>query len=683
MKRLLAPAIASALLLTPALRAQTNSERYISSYIERAQIPLAAISPDGASVAYLTVTAEVGSDTYSGEIVVRSALPQGSSRSIARFELTPQQVWDELHWLRRNAADLRWIDNAHLLYVSRSGGKPELRVWSLGTASSHLLLRDYDNIEIERGPAEPVAVLASRERDRDARGSGPRDDSILIDDSLTFIGAGRLQNDSAQVDSARWHLAGTAGAFQLRTAPLEEARPPSARPAQTQAEPGAAERVVTFQEEANPRSDRRAIMEYVFGGLGSPAHSYIAFRIAQESSDGRRRLLLPEQRSFVYDGSARLLGWSRTGASLLYMFTDSTSTKIFSIGGDGNRHLVADARAALQAPCPLNRDCRNVDAARRFGLFVRTSPFSPDELVTVDLRNGAVQPIASPNAHYPRPPAFSRQRYFLAGADSAWAYLYRPSSAADPRRPLVISLYSASPGLARSVGDEVPIAALLNEGIAVLDVNVTNFNSVSDRGDFRMEVGRVQRPLDAVRTLVQQLHDAGVIDSRRVAMTGLSYGAEIGMFAVWNWPRLCAASMATASWDPALTLFTGAANQPTLRERGFPPPDALSTWSELSGAIRSELTIPPLLLQSPQGERNWTVPTWTRLRSRGLPVEWREYQDEGHVKIRPGSLWWVNSRNLDWLTFWLQDRHTLPSGRNPDLQRWENLRASVGRCGDR
>jgi hypothetical protein len=111
------------------------------------------------------------------------------------------------------------------------------------------------------------------------------------------------------------------------------------------------------------------------------------------------------------------------------------------------------------------------------------------------------------------------------------------------------------------------------------------------------------------------------------------------------------------SWDASLTLFGGVGYGETLAARGLPrieDPSGIEKWRLLSAGLNARADLPPLLVQSPDGEQLATVPTFLQLRRAGAPVEWLEYPNEGHVKAGPANKWWVHQRNLDWFRFWLK-----------------------------
>jgi hypothetical protein len=208
----------------------------------------------------------------------------------------------------------------------------------------------------------------------------------------------------------------------------------------------------------------------------------------------------------------------------------------------------------------------------------------------------------------------------------------------------------------------------------------TLLDQESRSGDFRHEINRVERPLHAMEWTVRKLTAEGLVDPDRIGLTGLSYGSEIAMYAYWRSSLFRAVSVATASWDPSLMLFGGLPFATRLEQRGFPFPDnaaAMNQWRQLSAGLNARPSLPPLLVQSGDGEEVGTVPTWFRLRRAGSPVEWYEYPIEGHVKRSPANKWWVFQRNLDWFRFWLKDEEDPSSSKQEQYQRWREMRRAL------
>src|SRR5260221_10669287 len=126
----------------------------------------------------------------------------------------------------------------------------------------------------------------------------------------------------------------------------------------------------------------------------------------------------------------------------------------------------------------------------------------------------------------------------------------------------------------------------------------------SSAGDFRLELSRVQRPLNGMKWISSKLVADGIIDPERIGLAGLSYGAEIGMYSYWNWNSLRAVSMAGGSWSPSSYLFGGPIYSRFMDQRGFPGFDenGMRKWRALSAGLNATASLPPLLFQTPDGE---------------------------------------------------------------------------------
>jgi len=205
----------------------------------------------------------------------------------------------------------------------------------------------------------------------------------------------------------------------------------------------------------------------------------------------------------------------------------------------------------------------------------------------------------------------------------------------------------------------------------------SNANIMSSTGDFSLEINRVQKPVDAMEWVRQRLSDEGVIDPERCGLTGLSYGAEIAMYAYWRSATFRAISVASASWEPMNYLLAGISYSRFLDSRGFglPSSDSYANWKAVSAGLNARPDLPPLLFQSSDSEEYFgTVETWFRLRRVGAPVEWFEYPQEGHVKRSPANKWWVYQRNLEWFCFWLKDEISPNRANSDQYIRWREMR---------
>jgi hypothetical protein len=303
----------------------------------------------------------------------------------------------------------------------------------------------------------------------------------------------------------------------------------------------------------------------------------------------------------------------------------------------------------------------------------------PDELVTLDLATGRLWPIFSPNVEFRdktrgvtvrviRIPVSDRKLY---------GHLFLPSSHNNNQRyPLVITTYLSTPGFNVGSG-EVPVLPLVTHGIAVFAMDARETNDVARNKNFEVELGRLEKPLNGMAWVVEELSKESVIDPERVGLNGHSYGTEIAMYAYWKSSIFRAVSATTGSWGPMLYPMVGLGFAELLKDRGFPDPKedrAYEQWKRISAGLNARSTLPPLLWQSPDSERQMCVEAWLRLRRAGAQVEWIEYPDEDHVKHNPSDMWWVEQRNLDWFRFWLKGEEDPDPAKAEQYVRWREMR---------
>src|SRR5690349_6741560 len=71
----------------------------IDDLVRRAQLPVAAISPSGRTVAYLSVRGDPVSDTYAVQVRVTD-LSQPTDHTLAAYRLAPDEAFDEFENLQ-------------------------------------------------------------------------------------------------------------------------------------------------------------------------------------------------------------------------------------------------------------------------------------------------------------------------------------------------------------------------------------------------------------------------------------------------------------------------------------------------------------------------------------------------------------------------------------------------------
>jgi len=248
---------------------------------------------------------------------------------------------------------------------------------------------------------------------------------------------------------------------------------------------------------------------------------------------------------------------------------------------------------------------------------------------------------------------------------------------AGRRYPLVFTTYRAGTEfLAGAVGDEFPIFPLAASGIMVFALDTGRSNILSDSGDFDFTLLRLRKPLGAMRVVIRQLTEQGLVDAQRVGISGLSYGSDIASYAVATTDIFAAASVSVSGLDPIAFTVNSVNREEVLERYGIPYPDesgrrVIADWSV---ALNADRVTTPLLIQSPESEAMFSLETFKALRRHRVPVEWFVYLDEGHVKQQPQSKLLVYQRNLDWFRFWLQDIEVSDTAKADQYARWRALR---------
>ncbi|HVW67408.1 MAG TPA: prolyl oligopeptidase family serine peptidase [Steroidobacteraceae bacterium] len=650
--------------------------------IRRAKIANAALSPNGRFAAYVVARADPMSDQY--ELTIRVVDTQGGSppRTLRSYRLSPEETFNQLEWFQRGAGELRWLRDDLLLFTTRSGEKTLLCAWDARSSKASVILDGHDRIESEdRDGGQDPEWIATDFIPAPGDGAGiPRDTSWRIRDSYEFYGPLQNPKQGHYLRKQRWKVLSKDEPTASRDGGPWEQWGDVANEAPWQPpEVVRDQEVVTFDETTSRDGKWVAAVEVHANNLANPDATYNDFRIVVRGTEGTK-VLVPATRPFVM-GRTAILGWSGDSRSLYYIHVDARTTAVRKVGLDGNIQTIWRGAALLVKPLTGPRSHQLVSRDGRWALLIRSTNTTPDELVKLDLGTGEMTVLDSPNtvfleANRPRVTFYDLED---VGAGDAWGRLYLPENfVKGTRYPLVITQYASSPGFAESVGDEIPIPLLLESGIAVFDMYSAGLVQSGVGGKYALVLSRDRRPLAGMKWIVQKLQKEGVVDPNRIGIAGLSYGAEIAMYAYWNWPALRAVSVATTTWDPHFDPYTGPNYQNSLNARGLPPEDeaGMRAWRELAAGLNASPSLPPLLVQSPDREEIFTIPTWSQLRHARASVEWYEYPDEGHVKAHPANKWWVYQRNLDWFRFWLKDEEDPNPDKQDQYARWREFRTA-------
>jgi hypothetical protein len=583
------------------------------------------LSPDGKYVAFLAVKAVPRENAYQITLYFQKTTEAAQRTRVAQYSLMPQEVHDaDTHELYKTVSQFLWSPDSRLfLYTAHTKARMELRVWNIMTGRERIVLDGHRRVELiaEGNDQRKLRIETFDPGKRERAGTGlPKDPALLVKDAYRFY---------APLDNPRRGL-----------------------PVMTR------------------------VWEYSWGDSrarelpGVAATEYLGYP-AEYSWHGSLKVLRngPSRDRHAPQSRARESRKSANGAAGLEVAIEPEKSVVRTVTETDSRTLYEE-NALLEDPL--------VSEDGRIAVMSRTTNLVPDELVKLDLTTGEMATLFAPNDSFRAKTRSVRVRFMPI---PVWrgkfsGRLFLPESIQkDQRFPLVFTTYLSTPGFNQSA--EVPVLSLVEHGIAVFALDAIKATTViGHTGNFDAELERVEGPRQAMEWVITALASEGLVDPEHVGVSGLSFGAEISMYAYWRSGRFRAVSATTGSWEPTLYVMGGLGFEGFLKSRGFREPEdgAYEQWKRLSAGLNARSTLPPLLWQSPDREESWCIESWFELRRAGAQIEWLDYPDEGHVKRNPASIWWVHERNLDWFRFWLKDEEDSDPRKADQYFRWREMR---------
>lgn len=279
----------------------------------------------------------------------------------------------------------------------------------------------------------------------------------------------------------------------------------------------------------------------------------------------------------------------------------------------------------------------------------------PPRLIAIDLASKKRIVLADPNAGL----ADEAQLHFTAirWTDAAGrvfsGQLMLPADRQGPV-PLFMTYYICSGYLRGGTGDEYPLRALAQHGIAALCIN--RYPGPEGVGG---QVDAYRTALSGITSIVSQLVGDGAVDPHRIGMGGVSFGGEVAMWVAMHTRLLSAVSIANVMLTPTYYWFNAVKGRQitTILKQGWGvgDPDTDRTgWRRVSPAFNVDRLHAALLMQLPEREYRPDVELLARLERAGVPVELWAFPDETHIKYQPRHRLAANIRNFDWFRYWLQ-----------------------------
>ncbi|MDB5449333.1 MAG: Atxe2 family lasso peptide isopeptidase [Phenylobacterium sp.] len=395
-------------------------------------------------------------------------------------------------------------------------------------------------------------------------------------------------------------------------------------------------------------------------------------------------------------GAIRGLGWARGGASVWFLKGDSDRGRADGAPFDLSalyewRVATGEVRQVWRGGDLLD-DCHVAGVHAYCALETSTRP---RRLVEIDLDSGTTRVLADPNPQFADKRMPRIRKLDTEGLPGAlgFAHLVYPTDY-DPRRryPLVVVQYLSSGFLRGGVGNETPILPLSAEGFFVLSTDHPVFweqertlpLAAYDQyiyGDNLRERRSIER---SIETTLDSLVGEGLVDSRRIAITGLSAGAEVVHYALQHSDRYAAAIASSGAHDLTFLPLMPSEDDRSRRERRMtmfqtkslvPPPGnplyALA-WSQMPERLHT-----PFLINAGEHEALMGFEGLEALKAADRPIEVRVFPDEYHFKYHPRSFAGVYGNAIAWLKFWLQDVELDDPARAADYARWRAMRARL------
>lgn len=332
--------------------------------------------------------------------------------------------------------------------------------------------------------------------------------------------------------------------------------------------------------------------------------------------------------------------------------------------------------SAVPSMCPIAQDQ---------AICITAAAASPPAIEAIDLRDGRRRVLFDPNLQL-------RQRRFGAVESLTWqdaqgnsshGYLLLPPRPQPIRNaPLVITTYWCGGFLRGGVGNEYPEHVLTGMGFAVLCANLDPSRMVAkDASGKWLPIPHIKSYVASWEAVVDLLAKRGVIDAKRVGVSGLSFGGRSVLYAISHSKHFAVAATSGGSDLEPFSMFlrTTPGDMPTaIRQlEGLPPPmdDPEQIWQKVSPSRNADRIDAPLLIQVADAEfPSDVLELKAYMRRANKPIDIVIFPDEGHQKWQPVHKLAVYERNVDWFRFWLQGYEDPHEGKQEQYVRWRGLR---------
>ena len=378
--------------------------------------------------------------------------------------------------------------------------------------------------------------------------------------------------------------------------------------------------------------------------------------------------------------------WSSTASGKLYF------QKQTGIGASTTQILEWDFQAdtvkRIVATDDLLSECQTM--AGEHLVCLRSNAVTPVEIVSIDLISGDLRPVYSPNESIKSRRASEVERVELTNkfGHKTFGYVVLPPNYNNNTTyPLIITQYRARGFLRGATGDEYPIYPLADKGFVVLALEATDVSppvGTATEGELEtlarenLDWFEYRSNVASIDAAISLLTNRGLVDSDRIGISGLSFGAAITQFALFNSEyHFAAAIVSGSSFDP-IGYFVGPdLGRDVLNALGLPFPDesSMEKWKEVSLSLNADKVTTPLLMNISDTEFLFATQTIESFRHHSVPLEAYIFSNSLHLKTSPCHREAIYERNIDWFRFWLQRYEHPEPQKKQQYKRWRKMRA--------
>jgi hypothetical protein len=331
-----------------------------------------------------------------------------------------------------------------------------------------------------------------------------------------------------------------------------------------------------------------------------------------------------------------------------------------------------------------SRDTENTDPSAKVGISIQQSLNAPPTMWATDKVTGASRQIWDPNPQLRevRLADASEYRWKDAKGNEWVGALVKPVGYIPGKRyPLVLQLYVFYEKEFLTSGawpSAFAARELASDGFVVLQIRKKPHASTISEEETGVH-------LEAYRSAIQSLTDAGLVDPTKVGVVGFSMSCWYAESALVKAPQMFAAATIADGFDysymqymlfgPGPPALSEQANQ--VRGGSFFS-DAKARWfrdsldfhlDQVTTPVRIEAMNPASLLAE------WEL--YSPLYLQHKPVDLIYFPQGTHIHQRPLEQYESQQGNVDWMRFWLQGYEDSDPGKRAQYRRWEKMKESA------